>query len=252
LVAKRIIPCLDVKDGRVVKGVNFVNLKEAGDPLELALYYDQCGADELVLLDISAGQEGRKTGLKIVQKIAENITIPLIVGGGINSLDDIKSVLQAGVAKVSLNTAAVLNPEFIKKAGQVFGSQRILIAIDAKFNSSWGTWEVYTHGGTRPTGRKVLEWAKEVEELGAGELLLTSMDCDGRKEGFDLPLFQEVCTLVNLPVIASGGAGSQEHFLDLFLQTKASAALAASIFHYRETSIQEIKASLKAKGVAVQ
>jgi len=252
MLTKRIIPCLDVKEGRVVKGVSFVNLRDAGDPVELAVYYDSGGADELVFLDISASIEGRKTMLEIVQRTAETISIPFTVGGGINSTEDIKKVLRAGADKVSLNTAAVHNPTLIEEGARIFGNQCIVIAIDAKFNQVWGTWEVYTHGGTRKTGLKVLEWAQEAEKRGAGEILLTSMDCDGHKKGFDVKLTQAVCQTVSIPVIASGGAGSKEDFTEVFSQAGADAALAASIFHYQETSIREIKRYLKDRGVPIR
>jgi len=252
MLTKRIIPCLDVKEGRVVKGVSFVNLRDAGDPVELAAYYDAGGADELVFLDISASVEGRKTMLEIVQKTAETISIPFTVGGGINSTEDIKRVLRSGADKVSLNTAGVFNPKLIEESARIFGNQCIVIAIDAKFNSSWGTWEVYTHGGTRPTGLKVLDWAWEAEKKGAGEILLTSMDCDGHKKGFDIKLTGEIARSVSIPVIASGGAGAKEDFEDVFVQAHADAALAASIFHYQETSIKQIKIYLKERGIPVR
>jgi len=252
MLTKRIIPCLDVKEGRVVKGVSFLNLRDAGDPVELANLYDQKGADELVFLDISASVEGRKTMLEIVRQTAQTITIPFTVGGGINSTEDIKKVLRAGADKTSLNTAAVLNPEVIQQGSKMFGSQCIVIAIDAKYNSHWQTWEVYTHGGSRAAGIKALDWARKVEELGAGEILLTSMDCDGHKEGFDLSLTGTISTAVSIPVIASGGAGNKEDFWNVFQKTDADAALAASIFHYQETSIKEIKSYLRDKGVAVR
>lgn len=249
---KRIIPCLDIKEGRVVKGVSFVNLKDAGDPVELAAYYDGAGADELVFLDISASIEGRKTLLELVRKIAKAISIPFIVGGGINSVDDIKRVLGAGADKVSLNTAAVLEPALIENGAALFGKERIVIAIDAKFNETLDTWEVYTRGGTYNTGLKVLDWALEAEKRGAGEILLTSMDCDGHKGGFDLKLTQAVCQKISIPVIASGGAGSKEDFADVFTKALADAGLAASVFHYQETSIKEIKRYLKVRGIPVR
>jgi len=252
MLTKRIIPCLDVKDGRVVKGVSFINLKDAGNPVELASFYDQSGADELVFLDISASVEGRKTMLEIVQETAETITIPFTVGGGINSTEDIKKVLRAGADKVSINTAAVLNPEIIRKSSAIFGNQCIVVAVDAKYNQLWGTWEVFTHGGRRASGRKVMEWVREVEEEGAGEILLTSMDCDGHKQGYDINLTREVCNAVSIPVIASGGAGSKEDFWQVFHDTNTDAALAASIFHYKETSIRKIKSFLKNKGVSIR
>ncbi|MDK2822361.1 MAG: imidazole glycerol-phosphate synthase subunit HisF [Clostridia bacterium] len=252
MLTKRIIPCLDVKDGRVVKGVSFLNLRDAGDPVELASFYDQHGADELVFLDISASVEGRKTMLEIVRKTAETITIPFTVGGGINSTEDIKKVLRSGADKVSLNTAAVLDPYLVNKGAEIFGNQCMVVAIDAKFNGEWGTWQVFTHGGSKPTNLPVIEWAQKVEELGAGEILLTSMDCDGHKEGFDLNLTKEVCRSVSIPVIASGGAGKKEDFWQVFDKTDADAALAASIFHYKETSVPEIKSFLKDKGVPIR
>jgi cyclase len=252
MLTKGIIPCLDVKDGRVVKGESFINLRDAGDPVLLAAYYEASGADELVLLDISATVEGRKTMLDIVQRTAKTVSIPFTVGGGIGSTEDIARVLEAGADKVSLNTAAVLNPELITKGAGSFGKRRIVIAIDAKFNTAWGTWEVYTHGGTRNTGLRVLDWAREVVDRGAGEILLTSMDCDGHKKGFDLELTEQVVKAVSVPVIASGGAGAKEDFFKVLGKAGAHAALAASIFHYQETSIKEIKSYLKEQGVPVR
>jgi cyclase len=251
-LTKRIIPCLDVKDGRVVKGIQFVQLRDAGDPVELARFYDEQGADELVFLDISASLEGRKTMIDVVKAVASELAIPFTVGGGINSLADMKSLLRAGADKVSLNTAAVLNPELIKEGAGFFGSQCIVVAIDAKFDKELGTWRVFTHGGRTPTDRKVIEWAKEVVTLGAGEILLTSMDCDGEKAGFDLALTQAVSETVSVPVIASGGAGNAVHFEEVFTAGQADAALAASIFHYRETSVHEVKSYLREKGVTVR
>jgi cyclase len=252
MLTKRIIPCLDVKEGRVVKGVSFANLRDAGDPVALAVYYDTGGADELVFLDISASIEGRKTMLEIVQRTARAISIPFTVGGGINTTEDMKKVLRAGADKVSLNTAAVLKPELITEGAHIFGNQCIVVAVDAKFNLSWGTWEVYTHGGTRASGLRVMDWVREVVKRGAGEILLTSMDCDGHKNGFDLELIREVTRWVSIPVIASGGAGDKEDFLKVFQETGADAALAASIFHYQETSIKAIKRYLNDKGVPVR
>lgn len=249
---KRIIPCLDVKDGRVVKGISFVDLKDAGDPVELARYYANNGADELVLLDISATTEGRRTMLDLVQEVAKSIQIPLIVGGGMNSIEDMKRVLEAGATKVSLNTAIVDKPNLISEAVQIFGEKSLVAAIDARFNEAWNTWEVYTRGGTKATGLKVLDWAQEVAQKGAAEILLTSMDRDGHKDGYDLLLTNEVAQGVSIPVIASGGAGSKEDFEAVFTQTSAAAALAASIFHYQETSISEIKNYLANKGVKVE
>jgi imidazole glycerol-phosphate synthase subunit HisF len=252
MLTKRIIPCLDVKEGRVVKGIQFVELRDAGDPVELARFYDEQGADELVFLDISASHEGRKTMVDVVKSVASELAIPFTVGGGINSLEDMKRILRAGADKVSLNTAAVLNPSVIKEGADFFGSQCIVVAIDAKFDDEWGTWRVYTHGGRKPTDKKVVDWAKEAAELGAGEILLTSMDSDGEKDGFDLVLTKAVSEAVSIPVIASGGAGNAEHFAEAFLNGKADAALAASIFHYKETSVHEVKSYLKEKGVLVR
>jgi len=252
MLTKRIIPCLDVKDGRVVKGVNFVNLRDAGDPVELAALYDHEGADELVFLDISASHEGRATMVDVVKKTAGEISIPFTVGGGISSVDDMKRILRAGADKTGINTAAVLNPDLISEGARKFGSQCIVVAIDARFNEEWGTWEVYTHGGRKPTGRKAIEWAKEAEIRGAGEILLTSMDADGTKDGFDLKLTRAISESVGIPVIASGGAGKVEHFADVFTEGKADAALAATIFHYKEITIDQVKGYLFGKGVEVR
>ncbi|TNJ61045.1 imidazole glycerol phosphate synthase subunit HisF [Paenibacillus hemerocallicola] len=252
MLAKRIIPCLDVKDGRVVKGVNFVNLRDAGDPVELAAAYDKEGADELVFLDISASFEGRATMVEVVKKTAGEITIPFTVGGGISSVDDMKRLLRAGADKIGINTAAVKNPRLVADGAAKFGSQCIVVAIDAKFNVDWDEWEVYTHGGRNATGIKALEWAQQVEGLGAGEILLTSMDADGTKDGFDLKLTRAVSESLSIPVIASGGAGRKEHFHDVFTQGKADAGLAATIFHYKEMTIEEVKQDLKSKGVEIR
>ncbi|MDF2962199.1 MAG: subunit HisH of imidazole glycerol phosphate synthase [Paenibacillus sp.] len=252
MLAKRIIPCLDVKDGRVVKGVNFVNLRDAGDPVELAAIYDREGADELVFLDISASVEGRATMVEVVKKTAGEITIPFTVGGGISSVDDMKRLLRAGADKIGINTAAVKNPQLISDGARRFGSQCIVVAIDARYNEAWGEWEVFTHGGRNGTGIKALEWAKRVEELGAGEILLTSMDADGTKDGFDLPLTKAVSESVGIPVIASGGAGLKEHFYEVFAEGKADAGLAATIFHYKELTIDEVKDDLRQKGVEIR
>lgn len=249
---KRIIPCLDVKDGRVVKGTQFLCLKDAGDPVELARYYDEHGADELVLLDISASVEGRKTMVHIVEQVAQNISIPFTVGGGINSVDDMERILQAGANKVSMSSAAVTHPPLIKEGASTFGSEKIVVAIDGKWDEEMGVWRVYTHGGKKATEKDVVSWAKEAEELGSGEILLTSMDKDGEKSGFHLPLTRAVSETVSIPVIASGGAGAKEHFYDVFTVGEADAALAASIFHYKETTIEEVKRYLKEKGVAVR
>ncbi|OAB47835.1 imidazole glycerol phosphate synthase subunit HisF [Paenibacillus antarcticus] len=252
MLAKRIIPCLDVKDGRVVKGVNFVNLRDAGDPVELAALYDREGADELVFLDISASVEGRATMIEVVRQTAGEITIPFTVGGGISHVDDMKRILRAGADKIGINTAAVVNPQLISEGARRFGSQCIVVAVDAKYNQAWGEWEVYTHGGRTPSGIRALQWVKEAETLGAGEILLTSMDADGTKDGFDLPLTSAVSGLVGIPVIASGGAGTSEHFHDVFTSGKADAGLAATIFHYKEMTIQDLKMDLKQKGVEIR
>ncbi len=251
-LTKRIIPCLDVKDGRVVKGIQFVQLRDAGDPVELARFYDEQGADELVFLDISASVEGRKTMVEVVKAVASELAIPFTVGGGINALEDMKRILRAGADKVSLNTAAVMKPELISEGASYFGSQCIVVAIDAKFDPEIGTWRVFTHGGRTSTDKKVVEWAVEATKLGAGEILLTSMDCDGEKNGFDLALTKAVSEAVSIPVIASGGAGNAEHFAEAFLAGKADAALAASIFHYKETSVHEVKSYLQDKGVSIR
>lgn len=251
MLAKRIIPCLDVKDGRVVKGVQFVGLRDAGDPVELAKKYSEQRADELVFLDISASHEGRKTMVDVIERTAANITIPFTVGGGINSVDDMRRILRAGADKISLNTAAVLRPELIGEGATVFGSQCIVVAIDAR-NVGGDRWEVYTHGGRNATGRDVVAWVQEAEALGAGEILLTSMDDDGEKKGFGIELTRRVSESVGIPVIASGGAGAREHFYDVLTEGKADAALAASIFHYEETSIQAVKEYLQTKGVVVR
>lgn len=252
MVTKRIIPCLDVKDGRVVKGVNFVNLRDAGDPVELAAVYDKEGADELVFLDISASVEGRATMVEVVKQTAGEISIPFTVGGGISTVDDMTRILRAGADKIGINTAAVKNPQLIADGAKRFGAQCIVVAIDAKFNEDWGEWEVYTHGGRTPSGIKALEWAKKVEQLGAGEILLTSMDADGTKDGFDVKLTRAVSDAVTIPVIASGGAGTPEHFYDVFTEGRADAGLAATIFHYKELTIHQVKQFLDSKGVEVR
>ncbi|MFC0559345.1 imidazole glycerol phosphate synthase subunit HisF [Halalkalibacter alkalisediminis] len=252
MLTKRIVPCLDVKEGRVVKGVQFVDLRDAGDPVELAAFYDEQGADELVFLDISASHEGRATMVEVIEQVAGTLSIPFTVGGGINALEDMKRVLRAGADKVSLNTAAVNRPELIKEGADFFGSQCIVVAIDAKYDEELGSWRIYTHGGRKATDWEVTAWAKEVVRLGAGEILLTSMDQDGAKTGFDLALTKAVNEAVTVPVIASGGAGKKEDFADVFEDAKADAALAASIFHYKETSVAEVKTYLKEKGVAVR
>ncbi|UZJ79792.1 MULTISPECIES: imidazole glycerol phosphate synthase subunit HisF [unclassified Fictibacillus] len=252
MLTKRIIPCLDVKEGRVVKGVQFVNLIDAGDPVELAAFYDREGADELVFLDISASHEGRQTMIDVVDRVASQLAIPFTVGGGINSLEDMKRVLRAGADKVSVNTAALLRPELITEGADYFGSQCIVTAIDAKYDESLGSWRVYTHGGRKPTEWEVTAWAKEAVKRGAGEILLTSMDQDGEKSGFNLALTKAVSEAVTVPVIASGGAGNAQHFHEAFTEGKADAGLAASIFHYKETSVREVKKELKEKGVVIR
>ena len=296
MLAKRIIPCLDVKDGRVVKGIQFVNLRDAGDPVEAAIAYDAQGADELVFLDITASHENRDIMLDVVARTAEGIYMPLTVGGGIRSIEDVRTLLRAGADKVSLNTAALQRPQLIREAAERFGSQCIVVAIDARRGASRGTaasasrarheasgesarhsasretaasasrtrheasgeiarnesWEVYTHGGRRPTGRDALEWAREATRLGAGEILLTSMDRDGTKDGYDLELTRAISTGVDVPVIASGGAGSLEHLWEGLVEGGADAALAASIFHFGIHTIAEVKESLRGRGVAVR
>lgn len=250
MLAKRIIPCLDVKDGRVVKGTRFVNLKDAGDPVENAKAYDEQGADEIAFLDITASHEKREILIDIVRRTAEAIFIPLTVGGGVRNLEDIRKLLKAGADKVSINTAAVKDSLFVKRASKRFGSQCIVVAIDAKRREKG--WEVYTHGGRIPTGIDAVLWAKEMEEEGAGEILLTSMDRDGTKEGYDIELTRTISENANIPVIASGGVGTLEHLYEGLSSGKASAVLAASIFHYREYSIAQVKSYLKEKGVVVR
>jgi cyclase len=250
MLKKRIIPCLDIKDGRTVKGVNFIDIRDAGDPVELAKRYVQEGADELVFLDITATNEKRKTLVELVSKIAKEINIPFTVGGGINSLEDARAVIEAGADKVSLNSSAVKNPILISEIAAQFGNQCVVVAIDTKFDSK--DWMVYIHGGKTPTQLKTIEWAKQAEELGAGEILLTSMNNDGTKDGFALDITNLVSSSVNIPVIASGGAGAKVHFKDVFLQTKASAALAASIFHFGEISITQLKKYLKTENIAIR
>ena len=250
MLAKRIIPCLDVKDGRVVKGTQFVDLKEAGDPVENAKAYDEQGADEIAFLDITASHERREILIDIVRRTAEEIFIPLTVGGGVRNLQDIRRLLKAGADKVSINTAAVKDPSFVQRASIRFGSQCIVIAIDAKRKG--GGWEVYTHGGRVSTGIDAVWWAKEMERLGAGEILLTSMDRDGTKEGYDIELTRTISESVDIPVIASGGVGSLQHLYEGLVLGKASAVLAASIFHYRQYTIGQVKSFLREKGVTVR
>jgi imidazole glycerol-phosphate synthase subunit HisF len=250
MLAKRIIPCLDVKAGRVVKGVKFLELRDAGDPVEIACMYDRQGADELCFLDITASHENREIILDVVARTAEQVFMPLTVGGGINKVEDIRRLLRAGTDKVSINTGAVNRPDFVSEAAEVFGSQCIVVAIDAKRAN--GHWEVFTHGGRKPTGVDACDWAERMERCGAGEILLTSMDRDGTKAGYDLELTRAVSDRVGIPVIASGGAGSLEHIYDGLTQGKASAALAASIFHYQEYSVAECKNYLHSRGIPVR
>ncbi|MBM5805772.1 MAG: imidazole glycerol phosphate synthase subunit HisF [Candidatus Verstraetearchaeota archaeon] len=251
MLTKRIIPCLDVDKGRVVKGIQFKNLRDAGDPVEQALIYEKQGADEIVFLDITASSEYRETVLEMVRKTAYELSIPFTVGGGIRSYGDVRKVLLAGADKVSLNTAAVLDPNVIKEGADIFGSQCIVTAIDAKMVSR-GRWEVYIYGGRKPTGLDAVQWAKKAEEMGSGEILLTSMDFDGSKDGYDLELTRRVSEAVNIPVIASGGAGKPEHVYRAFVDGKADAALAASIFHYGEYTVKDVKEYLKARRVPVR
>ncbi|RKY43135.1 MAG: imidazole glycerol phosphate synthase subunit HisF [Candidatus Makaraimicrobium thalassicum] len=251
MLAKRIIPCLDVKDGRVVKGVNFVDLRDAGDPVENAGIYNDEGADELVFLDITASHEKRKTMVDVVRRVAEQVFMPFTVGGGISTNEDIRGLLNAGCDKVSINTAAVENPDFVKEAGEKFGSQCIVVAIDAKRRTN-GSWEVYVKGGRVATGIDALEWARKAERLGAGEILLTSMDRDGTKDGYDVELTRVVSEAVRIPVIASGGCGNLDHFVEVLTKGKADAALAASVFHFKEFSISQVKEYLRERGVPVR
>ncbi|MCX5716564.1 MAG: imidazole glycerol phosphate synthase subunit HisF [Candidatus Omnitrophica bacterium] len=257
MLAKRIIPCLDVNEGRVVKGVNFVNLKDAGDPVENAVIYDKEGADELIFLDITASYQKRKTIIDVARRVADVVFIPFTVGGGIRTLEDIRDLLNAGCDKISINTTAVRDPQFIKKAAKKFGSQCIVVAIDAKrvigsVGKRLSAWEVFINGGRTPTGIDAVEWAKKVQLLGAGEILLTSMDRDGTKDGYDIELTSRISETVNIPVIASGGCGSLEHFYQALTSGKADAALAASVFHYKEFSINEVKNYLRGKGIVVR
>jgi len=252
MLTKRIIPCLDVKDGRVVKGVSFENLRDAGDPVEAATVYDREGADELCFLDITASHENRKTIIDVVERTAARVFMPVTVGGGVRTLDDIRNLLNAGADKVSINTAAVQRPEFVKEAAGRFGTQCIVVAIDAKREAASNRWEVFTHGGRNPTGLDAVEWAKRMERYGAGEILLTSMDEDGQQSGYDLHLTAAVSERVSIPVIASGGVGTLKHLYDGFVTGKADAVLAASIFHFRTYTIPQAKQYLRAHGVAVR
>jgi cyclase len=251
MLTKRIIPCLDVKDGRVVKGVKFLNLRDAGDPVEVAQFYDNEAADEIVFLDITASFEKRDIMLDVVKRTAETVFMPLTVGGGIRNLDDIRQLLKAGADKVSINTAAVKDVKLVEKASEKFGSQCIVVAIDAK-RSGKDKWEVYIHGGRTSTGIDAIKWGKQVEKMGAGEILLTSMDKDGTKDGYDIDLTKRFSESLNIPIIASGGAGNLDHIYEAFARGKADAALAASIFHYKEYSIRDVKENLKKRGIKVR
>lgn len=251
MFTKRIIPCLDCKDGRVVKGTNFVDLRDAGDPVEVASMYDKSGADELVFLDITASSDGRNTTVDLVRRVAERVFIPFTVGGGIRSTDDFKVLLREGADKISINSAAIMNPQLISDAADKFGSQCVVVAIDAKRNID-GHWSIYKNGGRVDMHMDAVEWAMKAEKLGAGEILLTSMDCDGTKAGYDIELTNTIASNVSIPVIASGGAGSKEHFLDAFTKGKADAALAASLFHYKELDIMELKKYLADNGIPMR
>ncbi len=252
MFTKRIIPCLDVKDGRVVKGINFVNLADAGDPVECAAVYDKAGADELVFLDITASSDGRKTTVDMARRVAEQVFIPFTIGGGIRTVDDFKEMLRAGADKVAVNSAAILNPEIISQAAEKFGSQCVVLAIDAKRRPDGSGWTVYKNGGRVDMGLDAVEWAQRACELGAGEILLTSMDADGTKNGYDLELTRAISEKVSVPVIASGGAGKCEHFYDALTEGKADAVLAASLFHFKELEIREVKEYLRVRGISVR
>ncbi|APH14510.1 imidazoleglycerol phosphate synthase, cyclase subunit [Clostridium sporogenes] len=252
MITKRIIPCLDVDMGRVVKGVNFVNLKDVGDPAEIAEFYNKEGADEIVFLDITATHEGRAIMIDVVRKTAEKLFIPLTVGGGIKNINDFKDILRAGADKVSVNSSAIRDPKLIKKAAECFGSQCVVVAIDGKKRKNKDGWNVFINGGRIDTGLDAIKWARKVEKLGAGEILLTSMDADGTKEGYDLEFTNEVSKSINIPVIASGGCGELDHFGEIFEKSSADAALAASLFHFKELSIKEVKDYLKKEGFSVR
>ncbi|MEE1517659.1 MAG: imidazole glycerol phosphate synthase subunit HisF [Lachnospiraceae bacterium] len=251
MYTKRIIPCLDVNNNRVVKGINFVNLKDAGDPVEVAKAYDKAGADELVFLDITASSDARKTVIDMVSRVAENVFIPFTVGGGIRTVDDFKEILRAGADKISVNSAAINNPNLVAEAADKFGSQCVVVAIDAKRRPDGG-WNIYKNGGRVDMGIDAIEWAKKVCDLGAGEILLTSMDCDGTKAGYDIELTRAIAEQVSIPVIASGGAGTMEHFYDAFTEGKAEAVLAASLFHYKEMEIRDLKKYLQERDIPVR
>ena len=252
MFTKRIIPCLDVKDGRVVKGVNFVGLKDAGDPVEIAKAYDAAGADELLFLDITASSDQRKTVVDMVREVAKCVFIPFTVGGGIRTVDDFRALLREGADKISINSSAINTPELIRDAADKFGSQCVVVAIDAKKRQDGSGWNIYKNGGRVDVGIDAIEWAQKVEQLGAGEILLTSMDCDGTKSGYDLELTKAIAQSVSIPVIASGGAGKLEHFKDALTEGMADAALAASLFHYKELEIRQVKEYLAKEGVSVR
>ncbi len=252
MLTKRIIPCLDVHDGRVVKGVNFVNLRDAGDPVEIAAAYDRAGADELVFLDITASSDARKTVVDMVREVAKKVFIPFTVGGGIRTVDDFRAILREGADKISINSAAINHPELIREAADKFGSQCVVVAIDARRREDKSGWNVYKNGGRIDVGLDAVEWAVKAVELGAGEILLTSMDCDGTKSGYDIPLTRQIADRVSVPVIASGGAGTKEHFYDALTEGGADAALAASLFHYKELEIREVKEYLAGRGIPVR
>lgn len=252
MYTKRIIPCLDVNNGRVVKGVNFVNLQDAGDPVEIAAAYDKAGADEVVFLDITASSDARNTVVDMVRKVAEKVFIPFTVGGGIRTVEDFKAILREGADKISVNSAAINRPELVSEAADKFGSQCVVVAIDAKRRADGSGWNIYKNGGRIDTGIDAVEWAIRMDRLGAGEILLTSMDCDGTKAGYDLALTRQIADTVSIPVIASGGAGALEHFYDALTEGGADAALAASLFHYKELEIREVKEYLVGRGVSVR
>ena len=252
MFTKRIIPCLDVHNGRVVKGTNFVNLRDAGDPVEIAAAYDKAGADELVFLDITASSDARNTVVDMVRKVAENVFIPFTVGGGIRTVDDFKMLLREGADKISVNSAAIMRPELLSEAAEKFGSQCVVLAIDAKRRADGSGWNIYKNGGRVDMGIDAVEWAKKVCDLGAGEILLTSMDCDGTKAGYDIELTRAIASEVSIPVIASGGAGTMEHFYDAFTEGKAEAVLAASLFHYKEMEIRDLKKYLQGRDIPVR
>ena len=252
MFTKRIIPCLDVHNGRVVKGVNFVNLRDAGDPVEIAAAYDKAGADEIVFLDITASSDARKTVVDMVRRVAENVFIPFTVGGGIRTVEDFKVLLREGADKISINSSAINRPELISEAADKFGSQCVVVAIDARRRADGSGWNIYKNGGRVDVGIDAVEWAEKVCRMGAGEILLTSMDCDGTKAGYDIELTRSIAEAVSVPVIASGGAGTKEHFYEALTEGKADAALAASLFHYKELEIRELKEYLKEKGLSVR